>query len=464
MHSAQPLGPIKDAEQESPPGSFTRLHARYGRLTYAPIAGIVVLAVAAATWCVHRSISNPIMLAAWWAGTATLLFWVYAFFRNGRSRPRRMATGRIVAIVPAYEQDPEDLHACVRSILDQHGVVVGEVHVVDDGSTERPVQPFSHPRVRWHRTRNGGGHAAAGYVLDRLEPDDWDFVLIVDGACVLEERALECQLRALSRPQVAATTGLVITRNSRWSLSARIADLTIGASSAIATAGWSPVCLLESVSGTPVLYRAHIPFRHRQRHLTVGGHDDNRRLALSAALEGEVVGVSNAIASVSPGTGVHAACRRRLGWSTSWWRMVRISLTGASGRRGLPLRLFGLLHLVVVPSAIGVTLMSVATSTWWAGPRVAAIGLYAGLCLLVRYAVTALYLIERPATSRRRKVWTWLLLTPAEAVCQLLLVIPIRYVALARLCARGRRPLPGHTAVRPGAVYYSGYLPDRHGA
>ncbi|MCU7722227.1 glycosyltransferase [Actinoplanes sp. KI2] len=495
--SVQTLDPIKDAAPEIPSGGlvsapigtfaaivvairsairgrpslpFAGFPARHGRLTYAPIAGIVLLALVMATRYIYHVISDPAALGVWWIGNAALLFLVYTFFKNGRVRPQPTATGRIVAIVPAHEQDDDDLNACVWSILNQRGVVVKEVHVVDDGSTELPVRPFSHSRVRWHRTRHGGGHAAAGYVLDRLQPEDWDFVLIVDGACVLAERSVERQLRAFSRARVTATTGLVIDRDPRRNLLSRISDLNLGALSAISVAGWSSVCLLKTVSDAPVLYRAAIPFQHRRRHLAGGGYADSRRLAMDAALAGAVVGVSNAVAWTSSAAHVPTAYRRRLSWSTSWWRLLRLALTSADSRRGVRCRLFGLAHLAVVPVATGYALTSLATNGWHGVPA-ATIVLYVALYLLLRYAATALYLIEDPATSRGRKLTTWLLLTPAEAVYHLLFVIPIKYVALIRLCARGRSRWPEHIAAPaeplmagPGAVYYSGYLPDGRGS
>jgi hyaluronan synthase len=475
---AAPAGPfaaiavaLRSATRGRPSGSLGGFLARQGRLSFAPIAGVVLLALVVATLYIHRRIADPGVLAVWWIGGAALLFGVYTFFKNGQIRPRPMAAGRIVAIVPAFEQDEDDLHACISSILDQRGAVVDEVHVVDDGSTRRPVQPFPHPRVRWHRTTNGGGHAAAGYVLDRLRSEDWDFVLIVEGACVLAERSIERQLRAFSRTGVAATTGMVIARSPRQNLLTRISDLNIGAFSAVSVAGWSPVCLLKTLSGAPVLYRAAIPFQHRRRHLTEGGYDDSRRLAMHAALEGAVVGVSNAVAWTSSTAGRQTACRQRLDWSTSWWRLVGLALAGPDGRRGKRLRLFGLVHLIAVPLAIGCPLASVAMSESRDVPWRATIFLYAALYLLLRYAATALYLIEHPATSRRRQLLTWLLLTPAEAACHLLFVIPIKYVALIRLCGRRGAKWPHRATVpsaplraRPGAVYYSGYLPDGHGS
>ncbi|MFD0519643.1 hypothetical protein [Paractinoplanes durhamensis] len=125
--------------------SLESLLVRHRRLALASTLGIIVLALAVSTRYLHHSISGPAFLVAWWLGNTMLLFLVFAFLRRDNVRRQPMATGRIVAIVPAYEQSTKDLAACVHSILDQRGVVVDQVHVVDDGSTSQPVEPFLHP-------------------------------------------------------------------------------------------------------------------------------------------------------------------------------------------------------------------------------------------------------------------------------------------------------------------------------
>ncbi|GIF24119.1 hyaluronan synthase [Actinoplanes tereljensis] len=447
------------------------LLVRRGWMFLAPALGILVLVLAVATRYLHHSISGPAFLIAWWFGNTTLLFFILTFLKAGRVRHQPMVTGRIVAIVPAYEQTSEDLAACVWSILDQRGIAVDEVHVVDDGSVRHPVEPFAHPQVRWHRTKNAGGHAAAGYVLDRLQPEDWDFVLVVDAGCVLEEHSVSRQLRAFSQPRVMATVGKMIARGSRPKLLTRIADLSLGASAAVPAARRSPARLFKIIAGMPVLYRARVPFAHRRRHLAAGGNDDSCQLAVFALGEGEVVGVSDALAWSPAATDAGTAYRQRLAWSTSWWRMIRLASTGASWRHGGISRLFALTHLFVIPPAVAGSVIAIVTSIWRDGPQWPAIILGAAYYLLLRYAAGALHLIDMPATSRRQKVRTWLLLTPVEAAVNLVLVLPIRYFALIALCVRGWRARPGHRSLpsavsvtQLGSVYYSGYLPDGNGS
>jgi glycosyltransferase involved in cell wall biosynthesis len=450
--------------------SLESLFTRHGRLTFTPIAGIVVIAQVVATMCVHQLTSNTAVLAIWWIGNARLLISVGAFFKGGRVPAQPIAPGRIVAIVTAYEHGADDLRACISSILEQGDVEVDEVHVVDDGSTLRPVEPFAHPRVRWHRTRHGGAHAAAGYVLDRLQPEDWDFVLLVGADCVLDQRSLERQLKAFSRTPVTATTWNMIAGNGQQNVLTRIVELNNGASSAMPSVRHSLTPSFTIISGAPVMYRARVAFQHRRRQLSAGG-DDISRLAVYATLEGEVVGVSDAIARVPAAAGTRAVYHQRLAWSTSWWRLVRHASIRADWRRGVFSRLLALVHLVALPLTTCYALVAIALDIWREDQGWPVVALFAALYLLGRYAAAARYLIERPAISRRRKLGTWLLLTPAEAVGNLMFVIPIKYLALIRLCVRSRRARSGRrpvssaaSVVQLGAVYYSGHLLDGHGS
>lgn len=463
LRGARRPGAAPSARPENP-------RSRRGRLIYVSIAGLVVLALVAATWCVHRRVTDPVLLVYWWIGNGAVLFWTYAFFKGRRFPHLPMATGRIVAIVVAHEQDADDLRACIWSILGQRALLVDEVHVVDDGSVDRPVQPFAHPRVRWHRKKSRGKGAAQVYVLDRLEPGDWDFVLTVDGGCTLDERAIEHQLRAFSQPQVTATTGMVIVRNARQNLLTRIADVNIGTSYVKRRVSPSLPGALKIMSGAPALYRADILFRHKRRYLAAGDHGDDRFLAMYAALEGKVVGVDESIGWTRTPADLESAARQLLRWSRSWWCLIPLALTGVNRPPGMLSRLFVLCQLVVGPLATGYALIAIAVGASRGTLPLPTIVLWAALYLLVRYATTGLYLVERPETSRRGKLWTWFLLTPAEAAWNLLFVAPIKYAALLRLGWRGwqgwrddrRTGLSAAASAEAGTVYYSGYLLPEH--
>jgi hyaluronan synthase len=261
-----------------------------------------------------------------------------------------------------------------------------------------------------------------------------------------------------------ATTGLVLARNARENLLTRITDVNIGTACVMMRASRSLLGALETTSGALLVYRAHVLFEHRDRYNSAGPYGDDRCLAMYSALEGEVVGVNEAVVwSPTPADGP-AMYRQRLRWSQSWWCMNAFVLTNMDRFGRLFRPLFGLAQLVVAPMAIGYAAIVVSVNAYRGTTPWAALLLDFGLYLLVRYAETAFYLIERPGMSRWEKVWTWLLLTPVEAVGNLAFLKPTKYLALLKLKEHdwGTRgdahasevPPPEHQLA--GTVYFGG--------
>ena len=107
---------------------------------------------------------------------AVLIMQLALAARGRRFTHRPVPIGRVVAVVPTYNEDPELLHACIRSLL--AGTVVPDViHVVDDGSSV-PAPPFVHPKVIWHIQTNQGKRVAQVNAL--LDEPTADFILTVD--------------------------------------------------------------------------------------------------------------------------------------------------------------------------------------------------------------------------------------------------------------------------------------------
>jgi glycosyltransferase involved in cell wall biosynthesis len=160
----------------------------------------------------HGLLSSPVVLSYWLLANGTLLFCMLAFLIGRRFNDHPVAVGRVAAIVPACDEDPEELRAAVHSILGQ-SMPPEMVYVVDDGSKVPVGQPFYHPRVTWLRKKNGGKRSAQVYALDRMNAADWDLILTVDGDSILDLYALEHQLRAFSgggRPQCRRRRSRVI--------------------------------------------------------------------------------------------------------------------------------------------------------------------------------------------------------------------------------------------------------------
>jgi hyaluronan synthase len=123
---------------------------------------ILVVATALAITTLISSpgvLNSPVVLSYWVLACGTLLFCMLAFLIGRRFNDRPVTAGRVAAIVPAYDEDPEELKAVVHSILEQ-SIPPEMIYVVDDGSKVPVGQPFYHPKVTWLRKENGGKRSA----------------------------------------------------------------------------------------------------------------------------------------------------------------------------------------------------------------------------------------------------------------------------------------------------------------
>ncbi|MEZ0076457.1 glycosyltransferase family 2 protein [Planotetraspora sp. GP83] len=206
-------------------------------------AGVLVLAATIVWIVVFRTfISNP----GHWesAGIYLLTTGVLIAILGSTVYPRRFthlppAKGRVVAIVPAYNENTEALNSTVAALLNSSRPP-DEIHVVDDGSSN-PAVRFAHPFVHWHRRDNGGKREAQAFVLRELR---WardngrgraDFILTVDSDSVVDRRAIRHLLRAMSDPRVQAATGLPMLRNRTKNLLTRLLDLEMVSARSLST-------------------------------------------------------------------------------------------------------------------------------------------------------------------------------------------------------------------------------------
>ena len=96
--------------------------------------------------------------------------------------------------------------------------------------------------------------------------------------------------------------------------------------------------------------------------------------------------------------------------------------------------LYGVTQLLVTPLMTGYILLTTAATF---GARYAThaqtLAIYFGAYVVVRYALSALYLIGRPNVSFRRKLLLFFFGTPAAVFLNIILLVPTRYVALGKL-------------------------------
>jgi hyaluronan synthase len=393
---------------------------------------LITVGVAAVAVTFHLVVGKNVslfMLAFYLFGAVIVMFYMGAYTKGRKFTHLPVAEGRVIAIVPTYNDEPELLYNCVWSLI-QQSRPPDEIHVVDDGSTN-PVEPFDHPLVHWHTKPNGGKRDAQAWVLYRLDRQTTDYLLTVDGDSVLDYHATEHLLRSMSEPKIQAATGLILVRNRAENLLTRLTDLNIGTSCLMIRTSRSVIGAVETTSGALAMYRADVIFDNLDDYVSSGTNGDDRRLTLYALLRGEVVVVNEAIVHSAMPTKVGDMYRQRLRWGKSGWQAIPFSVTNLSGKQ-LFFPLLSLVQWVVFPIMVLWAILS--TVLWGDGLHVLmAFGVY----MFIRYGETSLYMITRPGQETWSKLWTWLFLTPLETAVNLGVTRPAKYHALLKLKNRG---------------------------
>jgi hypothetical protein len=413
------------------------------RLAHLLVIAGVILALEAVTFVVNRQTDDPLLIGYWCFGALVIVLCLVAFHFGRRYLDRPPAPGRVLCIIPAYNEDPENLAGCVRSILSQ--TVPVDIEVIDDGSG-MPILPFEHPRVTWRRQPNTGKRGAQVEVLKahgrkvggQWRSSTYQFVLTVDSDSRPAPDALEHLLRAMANPRIQAATGMIYIRNFEDSLVARAADIDIGTSCVMMRASRSILGCLETTSGALALYRADLLYDHLDAYAVECGTGDDRWLALRALRRGQVVGVAEALVETDMPTTLQGTYKQRLRWARSWWWMLPYVFKNLTLRQ-LISPTYGMLQLVIAPAitlwALGGILVGALTghARYSDSDGILALGVYVGAYVVVRWSLSGLYLIGRPGMSAAQKWYSFLVGTPAAILLNLLLLSPTRYIALFKL-------------------------------
>jgi len=333
------------------------------------------------------------------------------------------ASGRVLAIVPCYNEDSHLVHAVVRSLLRQ-SILPDEIHVVDDGSAV-PLETFDDPLVTWHHVPNGGKRHAQAHVLQRFTPNDFDFVFTVDSDSVVDDDALEHLLRAMRDERVQAATGMILMRNWNENLLTRLTDINVVTSCLVFRMLRSWFGVVSPTSGALALYRSRVIYDNLYDYLHSGTVGDDRRMSFYALLRGQVVGVTESVVCTELPSTWHDVFMQRMRWSKSAWLGVGFVMTN------LPLlaMFFYVLPLVfclIWPFAVS-ALVTLAVRD--GNPVV-----YFGLLWWVVCSITqtALYSLYRPGFTTRQR-WLQFALSPVYPLFGLLVLRPAAYWALTKL-------------------------------
>lgn len=403
-------------------------------------AGSLVFAAAVAWIIIFRTfIGNP---SAWEsAGIYLLTTGVLIAILGSTVYPRRFthlppAKGRVVCIVPAYNETDEALNATIIALLDSSRPP-DEIHVVDDGSTER-VESWYHPQapIRWHRQSNAGKREAQARVLYELRY--WrdlgqpraDFILTVDSDSVVDRHAIRHLLRAMSEPKVQAATGMPMLRNRTKNLLTRLLDLEMVSACLTQRAARSRMGVVAPCSGALTLYRADLVLDNLDDYVTSGTVGDDRRLTHYALQRGQTVAVDEAHVFTDMPETIKGAYRQRTRWYRFYWIYA---LWEVSHLRALPAawRIYAMIMSALNPLA----LLWLCVGAPLAGKPFPTEGVLYWLGLT--YIIGSRYAFRRPRVSWKARLATWLLGTPFLLLLQYGVIRPAMWHAAATATRTG---------------------------
>lgn len=394
------------------------------------LAGLLVLSAATAWIVTFRTfLGDPSHWES--AGIYLLTSGVFLAVLGSTIAPRRFthlppAKGRLVAVIPVYNETTEALHSTIAALFGSSRPP-DEIHVVDDGSNP-PAVRFSHPRVHWYRQENGGKREAQALVLRELR---WrgeqgfgkvDFLLTVDSDSVVDRHAIRHLLRAMSDDRVQAATGLPMLRNRAQNLLTRLVDLEMVSACLTQRAARSRMGVVAPCSGALTLYRADLVLDNLNDYLTSGTIGDDRRLTHYALQRGQTVAVDEALVFTDMPHTVRTVYRQRTRWYRSYWIYA---LWEVSHLRLLPAawRIYAMVMSVLTPIAL-LWMVVVAPLSGkpfpWEGV------LY---WLGLTYVIGARYALRRPGVPGLSRIATWLIGTPLLLALQYGVIRPAMWHA-----------------------------------
>lgn len=403
---------------------------RHGKAGQTAVVTLVVVALAAVTVIVHHQTNNVILLAYWWLGALVLATCLISYVIGRRYTHLAPATGKVLAIIPAYNETEEALAKTVRALLNQTRPP-DKIVVIDDGSAVA-VRGFPHPRVEWRRQDNTGKRGAQVAVLRTIGRHDYQFVLTVDSDSEPYPDAVEQLLRAMANPSVEAATGMIYIRNYDESLVSLAADIDIGTSCVMMRASRSMLGALETTSGALAIYRSALLYDHLAEYAIECGTGDDRWLALRALRRGEVVAVAEAKVATDMPTTIKGTRKQRQRWGRSWWWMMPYALINLRPKQ-LISPLYGLTQLAITPIMLGWIVVTTILTLGRRFDHPQLMAIYVGGYVVVRFACSGLYLMERSEIRTWTRLRMWLVGTVAAILLNVFVLIPLRYYVLFRL-------------------------------
>lgn len=386
-----------------------------------------------------------------------------AAYRPARGDPPR--PGTVAAVVPFYNEDPETLAACLRSLLAQSSPI-DRIYAVDDGSTDEDCLITAlgllsdsgvGGAIVTRLERNRGKRHAQAWAFERIQAD---FVLTVDSDTVLDPNAVREALRGFGDPAVQAVTGNVRVRNESTNLLTRLTSIRYANAFLWERAAYSSVGSVLCACGSFSIWRrslieAHLDDYVNQTYLGIPVmYGDDRRLTNYALTRGKVLLQDTAIAYTTVPERLGHFAHQQLRWNKSFFRETLWALRAF--RPGSRVWLLSLAEialwlcftLAMIIALVVFPLVTGALPSAW----------YLAFVVAMAYARSLRYLGSQP-TSLLRQIRIYSL-APIYGFLYLLILMPIRIWALVSLRNPGwgtRRtievrwaPPVGRCETRPG--------------
>lgn len=401
-------------------------HLKFWNILICIIETIIV--VFALFYLLNRANYPIILMLPWCVYSFALLFCFYSYtFRwlPKETELQLLKDAKVVAIIPAYNEDIELLKNAIKSIQNQ-SFEVREIHIVDDGSSP-PIEPFVSERVIWHRQTNKGKRHAQGCAIKSIDKNDVDFILTVDSDSVLEKDAVEKLMMAFeSDNEVMGATGFVVTRNYKTNLITRISDINIGIACFITRASRSVTGSLETTSGALSMYRKEILYDNLSHYLESGTYSDDRQLCMYSEIAGKAIGVQEALVYSAMPTTLRGLWNQRKRWGKGGWKYFPFQVTNLSFV-DLIYPFLGMVQWLTIPIFFAISILSIMYGEY------NFIYFYLFVKLSTRYLESAIYLLGSSHMTGREKFLSWLFITPCDFFVTMTILVVAKFSALFAL-------------------------------
>ena len=342
----------------------------------------------------------------------------------------------VSVIVPSYNEEPEILDACVRSIANQDYENL-EILVVDDGSTKREqlktevYDKFAiYPNVHVIYTPlNVGKRHAQKFGFNR---STGEIIVTVDSDTVLPQHAVRQLMQRFKDPTVGAVTGDVQVENSKVNILTRLIGYRYWSAFHQERAAQSYFYVLMCCSGPFSAYRKnvidHVKDKYTSqnflgRRCTFG---DDRHLTNLVLEEGyRVVFDNKAIAYTHVPTDIRTYIKQQVRWNKSFYREMLWTLR--SFREHHPYMIYDLVMQLILPFLLIVALGGMVWQSFTYGPHV--ILHYIGTIIVIA--------ILRAGYGLYRTKDAGFLLFVLYGFIHLLLLMPTRLYALCTMRETG---------------------------